>query len=109
MISSTKATHYSVWTTVLVSKDRYFQEEVENLKLVAEGIVGQVSYKGSLSAYVYQLVGGVRAGMGYCGVRNINELRKDTRFLKITQASLQESHPHDIDITKEAPNYRLSQ
>ena len=90
------------------SKDRYFQEEVENIKLVAEGIVGQVSYKGSLSAYVYQLVGGIRAGMGYCGVKNVDELRKDTKFMKITQASLQENHPHDVDVTKEAPNYRLS-
>jgi IMP dehydrogenase len=89
-------------------KDRYFQEDVEDMKLVPEGIVGRISYKGSLSAYVYQLVGGLRAGMGYCGVRNVEELRKDTKFMKITQASLKESHPHDVDITKEAPNYRLS-
>ena len=95
------------------SKDRYFQDEVEVVdeddaaKLVPEGIEGRVPYKGSLSGYVYQLVGGVRSGMGYCGVRTIEELRTSTRFIRMTAAGLRESHPHDIAVTKEAPNYRL--
>lgn len=91
------------------SRDRYFQDggETETSKLVPEGIEGRVPYKGSLSGYVYQLVGGVRSGMGYCGCRNIGELRTQTRFVKMTPAGLRESHAHDIAITKEAPNYRL--
>ena len=89
------------------SKDRYFQEEAEDNKLVPEGIEGRVSYKGSLSACVYQLLGGVRAGMGYCGVKNIKELQESTKFVQISFASLRESHPHDIIITKEAPNYGI--
>lgn len=89
------------------SKDRYFQEEVEENKLVPEGIEGRVSYKGPLSAYVFQLLGGIRSGMGYCGVRNIKELQEETKFIQITSASLRESHPHDIIITKEAPNYGI--
>jgi IMP dehydrogenase len=90
------------------SKDRYFQEDVEtNNKLVPEGIEGQVPYKGSLSGFIYQLVGGLRAGMGYCGTRTVEELRRNGRFVKITTAGVQESHAHDVAITKEAPNYRL--
>jgi len=89
------------------SKDRYFQEEAEDDKLVPEGIEGRVSYKGPLSACVYQLLGGVRAGMGYCGVKNIKELQEKTKFIQITSAGLRESHPHDVIITKEAPNYGI--
>ena len=89
------------------SKDRYFQEEAEENKLVPEGIEGRVSYKGPLSAYVFQLLGGIRSGMGYCGVRNIKELQEETEFIQITSASLRESHPHDVIITKEAPNYGI--
>ncbi|QJW44932.1 IMP dehydrogenase [bacterium BFN5] len=85
------------------SKDRYFQENMD--KLVPEGIEGRVPYKGSLADTVFQLVGGLRAGMGYCGVRNIDELISKTRFIRITSAGLKESHPHDISITKESPNY----
>lgn len=89
------------------SKDRYFQEEAEDEKLVPEGIEGRVSYKGPLSACVYQLLGGVRSGMGYCGVKNVKELQGKTKFVQITSAGLRESHPHDIIITKEAPNYGI--
>jgi len=89
------------------SKDRYFQEEAEDEKLVPEGIEGRVSYKGPLSACVYQLLGGVRSGMGYCGVKNIKELQGKTKFVQITSAGLREGHPHDIIITKEAPNYGI--
>ncbi len=90
------------------SRDRYFQEGIEETKLVAEGIEGRVSYKGNLSSNVFQLVGGLKAGMGYCGVASIEELKRKGRFITITQAGLRESHPHDIVITKEAPNYRAS-
>ncbi|NVM56701.1 MAG: IMP dehydrogenase, partial [Desulfobacterales bacterium] len=72
-----------------------------------EGIVGRVPYKGSLSACVYQLVGGLRAGMGYVGCRTVEELRQNARFVRITTSGLRESHVHDVIITKEAPNYRL--
>lgn len=89
------------------SKDRYFQEEAESNKLVPEGIEGQVPYKGSLSGFIYQLVGGLRSGMGYCGTRTIDDLRHNGRFVRITSAGIRESHAHDIAITKEAPNYRL--
>ena len=85
------------------SSDRYFQSGQK--KLVPEGIEGRVAYKGSLADNVFQLMGGLRSGMGYCGCKNIEELRHDTDFIKITAASLQESHPHDVAITKEAPNY----
>ena len=85
------------------SKDRYFQEDAK--KLVPEGVEGRVPYKGSLSEVVFQMVGGIRSGMGYCGKRNIEELRTNSEFIKITNASLIESHPHDISITKESPNY----
>ena len=89
------------------SKDRYFQGDVETEKLVPEGIEGQVPYKGSISGFIYQLVGGLRAGMGYCGTRNVEELRLNGKFVKVTSAGVRESHAHDISITKEAPNYRL--
>ncbi|CEP68673.1 Inosine-5'-monophosphate dehydrogenase [Moorella glycerini] len=87
------------------SKDRYFQEEAE--KLVPEGIEGRVPYKGPVAETIFQLVGGLRAGMGYCGARNIAELQAKGRFIRITPAGLRESHPHDVMITKEAPNYRI--
>jgi IMP dehydrogenase len=74
-------------------------------KLVPEGVEGRVPYKGLLGPFVYQLVGGLRAGMGYCGTRTINELRTDARFIRVSPASVRESHPHDITITQEAPNY----
>jgi len=89
------------------SKDRYMQTGVEEEKLVPEGIEGRVPYKGSLSALVPQLVGGLRAGMGYTGCRDIAEFQEKARFMKITQASLKESHVHDVVITQEAPNYQL--
>jgi len=85
------------------SRDRYFQEDSK--KLVPEGVEGRVPYKGSVNESVYQLVGGVRSGMGYCGCANIEELQKNAKFMRITGAGLKESHPHDIYITKEAPNY----
>lgn len=91
------------------SKDRYFQQDVESLaKFVPEGIEGRVPYKGPLANVIYQLVGGLRAAMGYCGARTIHELQEKARFIQMTNAGLRESHPHDVIITKEAPNYRLS-
>ncbi|MEO2065707.1 MAG: IMP dehydrogenase [Desulfurobacteriaceae bacterium] len=87
------------------SKDRYFQSDVEEKKLVPEGIEGMVPYRGPLADTIHQLVGGLRAGMGYCGAANIEEMRKKARFVKITSAGLKESHVHDVIITKEAPNY----
>ena len=89
------------------SKDRYFQGEVEAQKLVPEGIEGQVPYKGSISGFIYQLVGGLRSGMGYCGTPTIDALRKNAEFVRATTAAVRESHAHDVSITKEAPNYRL--
>jgi IMP dehydrogenase len=89
------------------SSDRYFQDEFDERKLVPEGIEGRVPYKGSLAALVGQLVGGLRAGMGYTGCRDVESLRKHARFVRITSAGLRESHAHDVIITKEAPNYRL--
>lgn len=90
------------------SKDRYYQtEQEEDDKLVPEGIVGRVPYRGSLRANVHQLIGGLKAGMGYVGCRTIEELRDKARFIKITAAGLRESHVHDVIITKEAPNYRV--
>ncbi len=92
------------------SKDRYFQSDVTaDAKLVPEGIEGRVPYRGSLSQSMYQLIGGLRSGMGYCGCRNIAELHSKARFIKITQMGLRESHVHDVIITKEAPNYRVEQ
>jgi IMP dehydrogenase len=90
------------------SKDRYFQEDVESeTKLVPEGIEGRVPYRGALSYDIQQLIGGMKAGMGYLGVRNIQELQQKARFIRITSSGLKESHVHDVIITKEAPNYRL--
>lgn len=87
------------------SKDRYFQEN--NQKLVPEGIEGRIAYKGPLVEIVHQLIGGLRSGMGYCGTRNLQELRDESRFIRMTGAGLRESHPHDVQITKEAPNYSV--
>ena len=87
------------------SKDRYFQSEAK--KLVPEGVEGRVAYKGSVEDTVFQLMGGLRSGMGYCGTPTIERLQKEGRFVKISAASLKESHPHDIHITKEAPNYSV--
>ena len=88
------------------SKDRYFQEGQQ--KLVPEGVEGRVPYKGTLADTIFQMVGGLRAGMGYCGTKTIDELRTKSEFIRITGAGLAESHPHDISITKEAPNYSRS-
>lgn len=87
------------------SKDRYFQTDAK--KLVPEGVEGRVAYKGTVEDTVFQLVGGIRSGMGYCGTRTIEELKVNGKFVKISSASLKESHPHDIHITKEAPNYSI--
>ena len=87
------------------SKDRYFQENAK--KLVPEGVEGRVAYKGTVEDTVFQLMGGLRSGMGYCGAKDIKTLQDTGRFIKITAASLKESHPHDIHITKEAPNYSV--
>jgi IMP dehydrogenase len=87
------------------SRDRYFQEQSK--KLVPEGIEGRVPFKGSLADTVYQLVGGLRAGMGYCGAKTVKELQTRARFVRVTAATVQESHPHDVQITKESPNYHL--
>jgi IMP dehydrogenase len=96
----------SLGAMVLGSKDRYGQGAVDDLgKLVPEGIEGQVPYRGSLSSNIYQLTGGLRAGMGYVGAKNLTELKEKAQFIQITSASLKESHPHDVIITKEAPNY----
>lgn len=85
------------------SKDRYFQEDAK--KLVPEGVEGRVPYKGPLSETIFQMIGGIRSGMGYCGCKTIPELQKNSKFVRITNAGLKESHPHDISITKESPNY----
>ncbi|MBL7715815.1 MAG: IMP dehydrogenase [Bdellovibrionales bacterium] len=91
------------------SKDRYFQNDVDEVgKLVPEGIEGRVPYRGSLSFNVHQLLGGLRAGMGYCGSKDIATLQSEPRFVRITNSGLAESHPHDVVVTKEAPNYRLN-
>ncbi len=87
------------------SKDRYFQTDAK--KLVPEGVEGRVAYKGTVEDTVFQLVGGIRSGMGYCGAKDIETLKKEGKFVKISPASLKESHPHDIHITKEAPNYSI--
>ena len=87
------------------SKDRYFQEGAK--KLVPEGVEGRVAYKGKVEDTIFQLAGGIRSGMGYCGCKTIEELKTKSQFVKISAASLKESHPHDIHITKEAPNYSV--
>jgi len=90
------------------SRDRYFQNEVENVqKFVPEGIEGKVPYRGSLSTNIYQLMGGLKSGMGYIGAANLNELKQKAKFVRISSAGLKESHVHDVIITKEAPNYRM--
>ena len=93
----------SLGAMALGSKDRYFQEGAK--KLVPEGVEGRVPYSGTLADVVFQLMGGLRSGMGYCGMKDIESLRTKAQFIKITNASLIESHPHDISITKESPNY----
>jgi IMP dehydrogenase len=95
----------SIGAMVAGSSDRYRQGGNQSGKLVPEGVEGRVPYKGNLSPFVYQLIGGLRAGMGYCGTRNIEELRTKSQFILVSGASVQESHPHDILITQEAPNY----
>ena len=91
------------------SKDRYFQaDEMDAKKLVPEGIAARVPYKGSLYEVVYQMIGGLRAGMGYCGAHNIDQLHQ-AKFTRITNAGVAESHPHDVNITSEAPNYSRGQ
>ena len=99
----------SMGAMVKGSSERYRQKAGErgSNKLVPEGVEGRVPFRGPLGIYVYQLVGGLRAGMGYCGARNIDELRKDSRFIQVSAASVRESHPHDIAITQEAPNYSV--
>jgi IMP dehydrogenase len=93
----------------LGSKDRYAQGDVHELnKLVPEGIEGQVPYRGALANSLYQLVGGLRSGMGYVGAKDLLELRLNADFVRISAASLKESHPHDVIITKEAPNYQVN-
>ena len=89
------------------SRDRYFQED--GRKLVPEGVEGKVPYKGHVKDTIYQLIGGLRASMGYCGTPTIGDLQKDGKFVRITGAGLRESHPHDIIITKEAPNYSIEE
>jgi IMP dehydrogenase len=90
------------------SADRYFQENQESQsKLVPEGIEARVPYQGPISDTIYQLVGGLRSGMGYCGAASLDELRSNAQFSRVTPGSLRESHPHDVTITKEAPNYRM--
>jgi IMP dehydrogenase len=90
------------------SKDRYYHDDDADAdKLVPEGIVGRVPYRGSLSGNIFQLIGGLKAGMGYVGCRTLNELTEKARFIKISAAGMRESHVHDVIITKEAPNYRL--
>jgi IMP dehydrogenase len=98
----------SLGAMVKGSSERYRQAGTTGTgKLVPEGVEGRVPFKGPLSDFVYQLVGGLRAGMGYCGTRTIEALRTETRFLQVTPASVRESHPHDIAITQEAPNYSV--
>jgi IMP dehydrogenase len=88
------------------SKDRYFQDVEDDVKkLVPEGIVGRVPYKGEVGEVMYQFIGGLRAGMGYCGSKDVNTLKETARFVQITSAGMSESHPHNVSITREAPNY----
>jgi IMP dehydrogenase len=88
------------------SADRYFQDVEEEIsKLVPEGIEGRVPFKGNVSDTIYQIAGGLRAAMGYCGCKTIDEMKLKARFIKMTTAGLRESHPHDVNITKESPNY----
>jgi IMP dehydrogenase len=90
------------------SADRYFQDgELASQKMVPEGIEGRVPYKGPVGDVIFQMVGGLRSGMGYCGVATLEQLRSDTEFIRISTAGLRESHPHDVTITREAPNYSV--
>ena len=99
----------SLGAMVKGSADRYGQKSTDKKdKLVPEGVEGRVPYRGALGDFVYQMVGGLRAGMGYCGTENINELRTNGKFVQISAASASESHPHDIQIIKESPNYSAS-
>ena len=91
------------------AKDRYGQQGVEKEKLVPEGVEGRVPYKGPVSQSIHQLTGGLRSGMGYSGCATLEELRKNAKFIRITNAGWRESHVHDVIITKEAPNYRIEQ
>ena len=91
------------------SKDRYFQQNTESKKLVPEGIEGMVPYKGNVMETIHQLMGGVRSSMGYCGTKSIKEFHKNIEFIRITAAGMKESHPHDINITKDSPNYQKPQ
>ncbi|MFZ8961796.1 MAG: IMP dehydrogenase, partial [Flavobacteriaceae bacterium] len=96
----------SVEAMKMGSKDRYFQDVEDDIKkLVPEGIVGRVPYKGDLNESIHQFIGGLRAGMGYCGAPDIETLKKTAKFVQITAAGIRESHPHNIHVTKEAPNY----
>ena len=97
----------SLGAMVVGGGERYGQPTRQAGKLVPEGVEGRVPYRGPLSEYVYQLVGGLKAGMGYCGTANINALRKNSRFIRISSSGMTESHPHDITITHESPNYSL--
>ncbi len=98
----------SIGAMVRGSKDRYFQgEESSDDKLVPEGIEGRIPYKGAMAPYVYQLIGGLRASMGYCGTKDIKSMRENAKFIRISNATLRENHPHDVTITKEAPNYSV--
>jgi IMP dehydrogenase len=88
------------------SKDRYFQQDIGDAdKLVPEGIEGRVAYKGPLAGVLHQLIGGLRAAMGYCGAASVEDLQERAQFVRVTAAGLRESHPHDVTITNEAPNY----
>jgi IMP dehydrogenase len=98
----------SLGAMALGSKDRYFQEEADADKLVPEGIEGRVPYRGPLRNIIHQLIGGLRASMGYLGAATIEDVRTKAQFIKATSAGVTEAHPHDIQITKEAPNYRLN-
>jgi IMP dehydrogenase len=90
------------------SADRYFQEgEVSPSKLVPEGIEGRVPYKGPVADVIFQMVGGLRSGMGYCGAADIAAVHTETEFIRVTSAGLRESHPHDVIVTREAPNYSI--
>lgn len=91
------------------ARDRYASRLSDGGKLVPEGIEGRVPYRGNTQDYVYQLIGGLRSGMGYAGAANLEDLRQRTRLVRITHAGLIESHPHDVIITREAPNYQLNQ
>jgi IMP dehydrogenase len=97
----------SLGAMVCGSAERYMQPADQPKKMVPEGVEGRVPYRGPVGEFVYQLVGGLRQGMGYCGARNVEELRKNARFVRATTAGVTESHPHDITITKEPTNYAV--